>query len=170
MTVLFDLEGTLVKSGYENKTHLLEKLHLETKRKLIEYGIPIEVFHDIEKSVYFRNAAYSWIRKKKKSKINELKKYTDSFLSPFDLESAYNSHLYENTIEVLTYLKEKKHALGVVTNTSQKAASIIFQRCELESFFDYVVTRDDVYEIKPDSTMILLANSRFKVKSALWNN
>jgi len=63
-------------------------------------------------------------------------------------------------VPILKTLKERGIRLAIVTNTSRQAAETIFAKHGLSEYFDIVVTRNDVAQLKPDPQGILLALKR----------
>jgi hypothetical protein len=62
LAVLLDLEGTLVQTPWENLRHVQE-FRQQTRRKLIELGIPVSLLGGIERSTLMRNTAADFVEK-----------------------------------------------------------------------------------------------------------
>lgn len=66
--------------------------------------------------------------------------------------------------EVLQKLRERGFILAVLTNNSRKTADTVLQRFGLLDFFDEVVTRDEVEELKPHPAGISFIKNRYAAR------
>jgi len=164
VAVLFDLEDTLVQTPWADHEHVLE-FRRKTKEKLIELGIPPSVLEGIERATIMRNRASEYIEQNfSQAEAVRFRLEMEKFLSQYELDSARKSKLFPDTIPTLETLKKLGTKLGLITNTSAKAVSVIFQAHSLEKYFDVVVTRERVKKLKPDPEGILLAVKELGVK------
>ncbi len=74
----------------------------------------------------------------------------------FDLMGTIVKEEHENEVittpglvEFLDFLKLENKKLGVVTSTSRERAYFLLKFLEIDSYFDVIVTRDDVKDTKP---------------------
>lgn len=58
--LLFDLEGTLVESAYQQSPELIVELRITTRDKLVELGVPEETLSGLVRSSAIRNRAFQW--------------------------------------------------------------------------------------------------------------
>ena len=72
---------------------------------------------------------------------------------------------YEDEIKVLKALKEKGYLLGVVTNKGRSLTLYSLKLCEIDTFFDVVISADDVPIPKPNPEGILQAIETLKIKN-----
>ena len=72
---------------------------------------------------------------------------------------------YEDEIKVLKALKEKGYLLGVVTNKGRSLTLYSLKLCEIDTFFDVVISADDVPIPKPNPEVILQAIETLKIKN-----
>ena len=72
---------------------------------------------------------------------------------------------YKDEIEVLKELKEKGYILGVVTNKGLPLTIYSLEICHIESFFDVIISADDVPIPKPNPTGILKALETLGIKN-----
>lgn len=72
---------------------------------------------------------------------------------------------YKDEIEVLKALKEKGYLLGVVTNKGLPLTKYSLEICHIESFFDVIVSADDVAIPKPDPSGVLKAIESLNIKN-----
>ena len=81
--------------------------------------------------------------------FGSVKRRLFSILDDFELESGKSVSAFEGAREALASLRSRSTKLGVLTNSGRRAASQILERSFLSSFFDFVLTRDDVNAMKP---------------------
>lgn len=163
-SLLFDLEGTLVKNIYQDDPNMVNILNIKTKKFLIEQGIPKDILLDLDRSAILRNKSYEWIKTIDTSNKEYDKLYNkiEVLLKPFDHKAIKSSRIYEDTKYVLDILKKSSFKLGIVTNTSQDAAETILSKHSLRNYFSTVITRNHVCYVKPNPEMIELATVKLK--------
>ena len=160
VSIIFDLEGTLVRSVEMSEEAILE-FRQQTRNKLIELGIPSETLAGIETSTLMRNRASQFAGENLSSSERlGLERKLDQFLLGYELGWAKESVLFPDAVPVLETLKERGIRMAIVTNTSRQAAEMIFAKHGLSEYFDVVITRNDVIQLKPDPQGILLALER----------
>ena len=163
--LLFDLEGTLVESSYQQSPETIEGLRRETRQKLVSLGVPVELLAGLVRSYALRNVAYQWAEDNLSvEQVAWLRAEMEAFMAPYDMVSARRTVLYPDTLSALNRLLDEGVAMGVVTNTSAAAAEYILTNLGLRSFFGAVATRSDVPRLKPDPAIIYLAESRLGVE------
>lgn len=157
ITVLFDLEDTLVQTPWSNYQHVVEFRH-RTRQKLVDLGIPPMIFAGIERATIMRNKASEYVEQKlSRAETENFRLEMEEFVAQYEEDSAEKSRLFSDTIPTLRKLRRLGIKMGLVTNTSAKATSIIFQMHGLRRYFDVVITRENVRRLKPDPEGILLA-------------
>lgn len=162
--ILFDLEGTLVETVYERSREALDQIRRETKKKLIDLGVPREALGDLVKSTLLRNRALEWVETNmSREESARFHVELDAFIKPFEMRSARLAQLYPDTLEALEKLAAGGVEMGMVTNTSTEAANYMLGNLGLEKFFDVVVTRNDAHRLKPDPGMIHAAVAKMGV-------
>ncbi|MGM9987576.1 MAG: HAD family hydrolase [Bacillaceae bacterium] len=63
----------------------------------------------------------------------------------------------EEIIQLLTYLKEQGMKLGIVTGKARRSLEISLKALHMDSFFDVIITGDDVNQPKPHPEGLLKA-------------
>jgi putative hydrolase of the HAD superfamily len=155
--VLFDLEDTLIQTPWSDFQRV-KKFRRKTREKLIALGIPSRLLEGIERATLMRNKSYEYAEKNFSRTENErFHRELEEFLSEYEVDSAKNSKLFPDTIPTLQELKKLGLKIGLVTNTSEKAVNIIFKLHGLKGYFDVVITREKVKQLKPSPEGILLA-------------
>jgi len=147
--VIFDLDGTLIRFPEpwirEARREFLGWLHSSFGARVDqadELSIPqiIELVANGDRSVYrlLREAAN--------------RAYTRR-----EVEAARSAVPREGVSELLGELKARGFALSVATNNCREAALLSLERAGISGFFDCVVSRSDVEEMKPSPEMLLKA-------------
>ena len=72
---------------------------------------------------------------------------------------------YNGEIEVIKALKESGYLLGVVTNKGLPLTKYSLELCHIESFFDVIISADDVAIPKPDPSGVLKAMELLNIKN-----
>jgi len=163
--MLFDLEGTLVQTPWEDPEHVLE-FRVQTRRKLIALAIPPSVLEGIEKSTLMRNEASEYVKRNfSETDAQKFREEMTRFLKEYELDAARNSKLFPEILSTLEELKKQGTRMGLVTNTSREAVDLVFRRHGLDKYFDVIITREDVERLKPDSEGVLLAIRRLCTKN-----
>jgi len=89
--VLFDLEGTLVRTPWEDPQHVLE-FRRQTKTKLTELGIPPSVLDGIERSTLMRNEALEYAEENfSEASKDKYHQEMEKFLEQYELDAARRS-------------------------------------------------------------------------------
>jgi len=157
VAVLFDLEGTLVRS-IENDEKAILEFRVKTREKLLELGIPAAELRNVVTSTSMRNRALEYVEKHlAEQEARRFHLEMDRFLKTFELSWARNSEIFPDTLPALSRLRDLGYKMAIVTNTSKEAASLELSIHKIEEYFDMVITREDVKKLKPDPAGILLA-------------
>ncbi len=165
VAVLFDLEDTLVQTSWEDFQNVL-KFRRETREKLLELGIPPDMLEGIERATIMRNIASEYVEENfSEAKAEKFHREMEKFLLRYELEAAKKSKLFPETISTLEKLRKLGIKMGIVTNTSAKAANTVFKLHNLKGYFNVVITREKVKKLKPDPEGILLAVKELGVKN-----
>lgn len=164
VVILFDLEGTLVQS-IENDQEAILEFRIKTREKLLQLRIPSSELEGVTKSTLMRNKALEYVKEHLDER--EAKRFhleMDNFLKGYELRWADSSRIFPDTLPALRKLKRLGYKMGLMTNTSREAAICIFSMHGIETFFEVVVTREDVKKLKPDPEGILLALKRLNTR------
>jgi len=162
VVVLFDLEGTLVKTIWdEQEPSSILEFRQQTREKLIKLGIPPQVLSEVKTYTLMCNKAFEYAEENFSEKEAKLfHRQIDEFARGFEMLSAESSKLFPETLATLRTLKRLGYKMGIITNTSKEAVDLIFSKNKLREFFEVVITREDVKRLKPDPEGVLLALKR----------
>lgn len=95
-----------------------------------------------------------------------VKKALYLILDDFETRGSQKSVPFSDTVETLNELKRRGVRLAVVTNSGRSATMGILDRHRLTSYFEFVLTRDDVERLKPDPDGLARAVSRFSLPAS----
>jgi len=76
------------------------------------------------------------------------------FFEEMELKAAQEATLYPGAVGTLRNLRNRGLKIGIVTNNGRIGTELTLKRCELEGFFETVVTRDDCEETKPNAAPV----------------
>jgi HAD superfamily hydrolase (TIGR01549 family) len=164
VVVLFDLEGTLVKSIEDDKVAGRE-FKEKTENKLLKLGIPKCELEGLTTSSIMLNKAQEVVEKCfDERKTGQFQSEMDRFLKRYELRWANLSQIFPDTLSALQKLRKHGFKMGIVTNTSKEAAGQMLAMHRIESFFEVVITRDEIKKLKPEPEGIQLALRRLNAK------
>jgi HAD superfamily hydrolase (TIGR01549 family) len=164
IAVLFDLEGTLVKSPTK-EPGIIPAYRSKLFPKFIELGIPSDIVNTEASTAIVYNNALEFAEKNfSLNKVENFRFSVSVLMSEFEVIWAYQSKPFSEAYTVLDQLDKIGIKIGLVTNTCKKATEIMLCNGKLENFFDTIVTRSDVRKIKPDPESTLLALDRLGEK------
>ncbi|MHA1667276.1 MAG: HAD family hydrolase [Candidatus Heimdallarchaeaceae archaeon] len=152
--VIFDLDGTLIQSkidysGIRDRLwELLKKI--TTKRQFDELNNEIYTILELvnlikkfdEKGDYFEQA---W-----------------SIVEEYEMKGYEKAYVSKDVYDTLQTLKKKGYILVVLTNNSRKLTDYALDKYNLKNYFEYIITRDDVKESKPDPEGIFKILDKYK--------
>jgi phosphoglycolate phosphatase len=159
--VIFDLDGTLKEFNLDTKACRTKIINL-----LTQLGFSRSLFS-------LNESAFDMLKKIKKSPITEegkeqfakIKDMVFSVVEEFELEAARTAKIFEGTPQTLMALRDMKLKIALCTISSEKTTDYILKRFDLEQFFDAVVTRESVFEVKPHPTHLAAALDALRVRS-----
>ena len=160
--VIFDLDGTLKEFNLDIKGCRTKIINLLTQE-----GFSRSLFS-------LNESAFDMLKKIKKHLITENRKKQEfakiedmvfSVVEDFELEAARTAKMFAGIPETLKALRDMKLKIALCTISSEKTTNYILKRFHLEQFFDAVITRESVFEVKPHPTHLEAALNALKVKS-----
>ncbi len=153
--VLFDIDGTLVTFEFDVQGTRGAILELLRERGFDVTGLslssPTQQMMDAARGQVDRGVV--------KLHYPRIRREIYSILDAFEVKSAKQATIFEGTIGTLDALRRRSTRLGVVTNSGRPAADSVLGRYGLLEYFEFVLTRDDVEEMKPGSAGLAKALS-----------
>lgn len=153
-TVIFDLDGTLAAFNLDYKA-----LRGEVREYLIHIGVPTSqlsvkenLFEMLAKAeLYFKNGA------KQEQAYKDARVKCLAIAEKYEMEAAALTSLQPGALEALKELKKQKIKIGLCTTSSEAAANYILKRFKIADYFQVIVSREKVKNVKPDTEQLELA-------------
>ena len=149
LTVLFDLDGTLVNTAPD-----LIRAHNHVMKK---FGYPTKSINELKNAVgkgakaimAKGNGKWEWFDEKIKNEM------TDEFLSFYKKNILHESTLLNGVKEFLIWCKNKNISMAVCTNKTEHLAIDLLKKIEIYDFFEYVSGHNTFEYCKPDPRHLL---------------
>lgn len=152
--IFWDNDGVLVNT---------EPLYFaSTKQILAEIGINLTMDFYKHDHLKYNKSAFDFAREKgyNESQIADLRKERDRiYIEKISREVPF----IDGVLETLNQL-HGRFQMGVVTASPKSFMNVILKARNLGSFFDFVLTSDDVKNVKPDPELYLLALKTVNLK------
>ncbi len=160
--VIFDLDGTLANFNLDYMA-----LRSEIRSFLLVKGIPASVLSINDSIFEMLNKANIFLKNSGKSArtINKTRDKALDIAEKHEMEAAKTTGLLPGVTETLETLKKMNLKLGLCTINSQKSAEYILKRFGIDKFFDAVVPRNKVKEVKPDSEHLEVVLSELRTQA-----
>jgi len=160
--VIFDLDGTLKEFNLDIKACRTKIVSLLTQR-----GFSRSLFslNETAFDMLVKVKKYLTAKGMEKQEFAKIKDMIFSVVEDFELEAARTAKIFADIPETLKALRDMKLEIALCTISSEKATSYILKRFHLEQFFDAVITRDSVFEVKPHPKHLEAALDALKVRS-----
>ena len=149
LTVLFDLDGTLVDTAPD-----LIRAHNHVMKK---FGYPTKSIDELKNAVgkgakaimAKGNGKWEWFDEKIKNEM------TDEFLSFYKKNILHESTLLNGVKEFLKWCKNQNISMAVCTNKTEHLAIDLLKKIEIYDFFEYVSGHNTFEYCKPDPRHLL---------------
>jgi len=160
--VIFDLDGTLKEFNLDIKACRTKVINLFTQR-----GFSRSLFSLNESAfdMLVKVKKYLIAKGMEKQEFAKIKDMVFSVVEEFELEAARTAKMFAGIPETLKALRDMKLEIALCTISSEKTTNYILKRFHLEQFFDSVITRESVFEVKPHPTHLEAALDALKVSS-----
>ncbi|HUK84596.1 MAG TPA: HAD family phosphatase [Candidatus Acidoferrum sp.] len=153
-SVIFDLDGTLAHFNLDFKS-----LRGEVRSYLIRMSVPTSVisvnesiFEMLKKTqIFLKNTG------KPVEAFDEVRRQALAIAEKYEMEAASTTNLQMGANEMLKELKLMKIKMGLCTTSSEKAANYILQHFKIKDFFQVIVPRNKVKDVKPSTEPFELA-------------
>ncbi|MCG3222373.1 MAG: HAD family hydrolase [Candidatus Heimdallarchaeota archaeon] len=156
--IIFDLDGTLVQSDIDYMG-IRDELRLILKNLIEE-----DEYRQIQSTIYTILELVEIIDKK--DATGNLFENAWSLVEEYEMKGYEKAFLSQNTHETLRKLKKLGHTIVIYTNNSRKLTDYALEKFELESYLDFVLTRDEVENCKPDPEGLFFIMEKFNKKIA----
>lgn len=153
-SVIFDLDGTLAIFNLDFKT-----LRGEVRSYLIRMSVPTSVL-DVNESIFEMLKKTEIFLKNSGKPVEvfyEIRTQALAIAEKYEMAAASTTSLQMGANETLKELKRMKIKMGLCTTNSEKAANYVLQRFKIQDFFQVVVPRNRVKDVKPNTESFELA-------------
>jgi len=149
LTVLFDLDGTLVDTAPD-----LIRAHNHVMKK---FGYPTKSINELKNAVgkgakammAKGNGEWKWFDEKIQNEM------TDEFISFYGKNILHESTLINGVKEFLKWCKNQNISMAVCTNKTEHLAIDLLKKIEIYDFFEYVSGHNTFEYCKPDPRHLL---------------
>ncbi|NLF89467.1 HAD family hydrolase [Candidatus Bathyarchaeota archaeon] len=160
--VIFDLDGTITSFNLDYKA-----LRGEVREYLLRAGVPASLLKVNESVFEMLQEAEIFFRNSKPSQVfKEIRAQCLSIAEKHEMEAAALTSLQPGAVEALKELKKMKLKIGLCTTSSETAVNYILQRFKISEYFQVVVSRDKVKNVKPDTEQFELTLKALGAKPA----
>ncbi len=154
--VLFDFEGTLVNFQWN-----LAGAVQETVEMLKVSGFPMDRIQSRKYSALMKEAMETASRVSRSP--DEVKEKIGAIYDRYDEDALTRWTLRPKARDFLSAIKGKGVKTGLVSNVGKKALEKALQKTNILQFFDVIISRNDVQNLKPSGEGIDLALNRLQV-------
>jgi phosphoglycolate phosphatase len=156
--VLFDVDGTLVTFNFD-----VPGTRKVMIGELASLGFDTSTLNAATLTQVILDAARAQIEARRVHvDYQSLRSHFYSILDGFEEQSAREARPMDGVSETLRKLKASVR-LGVLTNSGRRATNLVLGKAGLIDYFDIILTRDDVPEMKPSSGGLRKAVSMLSV-------
>ncbi len=144
--IVWDLDGTLI--HFKIDYLRARKTAIEILRK---YGVPknlltvkISILENMQSArEFFEKEGFT------KEKINQIITEVDTEISKIEYEAAINAKMINGIDQVLEFAKNKNLKQAIFTFNTQKNAKISLNKTNILHYFNIIVGRDNITNLKP---------------------
>lgn len=157
--VLFDLDGVLVNS------EVLQQNLSEEFIDVFDYDIPKENFYSLIGAHRNQNPWQKVVTgcdikgDSLEVFVDKIRAFKQERLKNID----YNNWLFDDIKDSLAHLKSKGYKIACASSSSIIYIQAILAQCNIEHFFDILVTGDDFKESKPNPEIYLYCANQFNL-------
>ncbi|MCG3226575.1 MAG: HAD family hydrolase [Candidatus Heimdallarchaeota archaeon] len=152
--IIFDLDGTLVQSDIDYMGVRDEM------RSILKNLVEEDKFNKIQNTVYTILELVEIIEENDSS--GNLFRKAWSLVEEYEMRGYEKAFITENAIDTLEKLKSLNYIIVIYTNNSRKLTDYALEKFELKNFFDFVLTRDEIENCKPDPEGLFFIMKKFK--------
>jgi len=159
--IVFDLDGTLVRFDIDTAT-----LKREVITVLSKLGIPPSLFSINDSLTDLLDKVEAYIDAHGMGDEARRRIWNEVFraMRRFEESAISTASLMPGAYEVLSSLRERGFKIGLITLNSAAVVSNVLERLGIKKFFDAMISRDDVKNVKPNPEHLLEVLRRLEVR------
>jgi len=160
--VIFDLDGTLTVFNLD-----INACRTEVIKELAKQGLPRSLFSLKESAFDMLVKVERYLRAKgiQTQEFFKSRKTVFSVVESFELEAARTTKMFPGVPETLQTLREMNLKIALCTISGERATSYLLKRFHIEQFFNAIITRESVTEVKPHPSHLEAALDALKLRS-----
>jgi phosphoglycolate phosphatase len=145
--VIFDLDGTLASFNIDYRA-----VRAEVRSFLIRVGLPASILSLNESIFEMLKKAKIFLKNNGKSDktFSELRSKVLAIAEKYELEAAKTTSLFPGVLETLKTLRNTGLKLGLYTINSGKSVNYILKKFKITEYFDAIIPRNKVKNVKPN--------------------
>lgn len=151
--IVFDLDGTLIQSDIDYMG-VRDELRL-----ILKDLVSKDEFDKIQNTIYTILELVEIIDKKDSTGIQFKRAW--SLVEEYEMKGYEKAFITKNASKILEKLQKLKYNIVIYTNNSRKLTDYALEKFELESLVEFVLTRDEVENCKPDPEGLLFIMEKF---------
>jgi len=160
--IIWDLDGTLIhfRIDYLRARRISIKI-------LKSYGVPKHLLTVKVSILENLKCAREFFKKERFSeeKINQILKVVDNEIIKIEYEAAINASMINGIDQVLEFVKNRKLKQAIFTFNTKKNAEISLKNVNLLHYFDIILGRDNVTNLKPHPEHLIQICNKLNVNS-----
>jgi HAD superfamily hydrolase (TIGR01509 family) len=160
--ILFDCDGTIVELHFD---------YMGARRAIIDFlirkGFKGTLFSEEDPIQITLEKLKGILEKRGQGHLfEEFFGHCKEIMDRFEMEAAKRTRLMPNALETIRTLKAMGLKVALVSNSGRKAIELLLKRLIERSFFEAIVTRDDLKVMKPDPAPVFEALKRLGIPAS----
>ncbi|MHA1199073.1 MAG: HAD family hydrolase [Candidatus Heimdallarchaeaceae archaeon] len=154
LLMIFDMDGTLIQSDIDYMG-IRDRL-----REILQEIVTDDEYQRIRRTIYTILELVFLIKERDSS--GQIYEKAWNLVEEYELKGYENAFVEEDVIKTLEELKNKGHILVIYTNNSRKITDYALKEYNFNHLFEFVMTRDDVENSKPNPEGIYKLIKKFQ--------
>jgi len=157
--VIFDLDGTLIKSNID---------FVKMKNMIIAYfrslGVDSKIFSASRPTFEIvQKGIELFERTRSEETVSKVRRQVDRIMTDVEMEQVDSVSAISGVSETMKWLKEEEIKIGILTRSCREYALKSLETTGLSKLVDFVSARDDVDRPKPDPDQVMMLAQKMNV-------